>query len=152
MPTGATAAPRHTRATATLWRTVKSSMMTTVGRARPSPRGTFRDQLNGCSSGSSTLFPWQSCPSEARQTPEGVQRRRCDSWQVHSLSSSCHSLLLLLLLLRAALCILKMSHPGCNVNNAEGRPSCWAEAGCPSRLLPYTWGSHTKCKKWLYWG
>lgn len=39
---------------------------------------------------------------------------------------------------RGALCILKMSHPGCNVNNAEGRPSCWAEAGCLSRLLPYT--------------
>lgn len=37
-----------------------------------------------------------------------------------------------------------MSHTGCNVNNAEGRPSCWAGAGCLSRLLPYTWGSHTK--------
>lgn len=62
------------------------------------------------------LFPcWWGCPSEARQTPEGVQRW-CNSWQVHSLSSSCHPLLLLL---RAALCILKTSHPGCNVNKCR---------------------------------
>lgn len=67
---------------------------------------------------------WRGCQADARQTPQGVEGY-CISWQVHSLSRSCHSLFLL----RAARCILKMSHPGCNVNNAEGRSSCWGKAG-----------------------
>lgn len=46
------------------------------------------------------------------------------------MSSSCR-----FLPLRAALYILKTSHPGCNVNNAEGRPSRRAEAGRLSRRL-----------------
>lgn len=76
---------KTTRATAALWRPVKSSMMTAVGRAGPKPRGTLHIS-SACSSGSSTLFP-----SEARQTPDGVQRW-CNSWRVHSVSSPCHSL------------------------------------------------------------
>lgn len=137
MPMGVAAAPRPLRATATLWRTVKSPMMATVGRASPS--GTSDNSSHDgpprvpqlCSPG---------CPSEAGQTPEAGQRW-FDSRQVHSLSSLCHSpflLVLLLFLLRAALCILKTSHPGCNVNNAEGRPSCWAEAGVWAGSVPYT--------------
>lgn len=84
----------------------------TAGRA--GPRGTSLL----CSPG------WRGCQSDARQTPKGVEGY-CVSWQVHSLSRSCHSLFLL----RAARCILKMSRPGCNVNNAEGRSSCWGGAG-----------------------
>lgn len=74
---------------------------------------------------SSPLSPsWCGCQSDARRTPKGVEGY-CISWQVHSLSSSCDSLLLLL---RAARCIFKTSHPGCNVNDAEGSPAA-AEAG-----------------------
>lgn len=113
-----------------------------VAAGRASPSGTLDVSSTGVPP-APRLFPcWWGCPPEARQTPEGVQRW-CDSWQVHSLSSSCHPLLLLL---RAALCILKTSHPGCNVNNAEGRPSCGAKAGCLGRLGPYTWGAYTKRK------
>lgn len=83
-----------------------------AGRAGPSGTSPL------CSPG------WRGCQSDARQT-RGGREGHCISWQVHSLSRSCHSLFLL----RAARCILKMSHPGCNVNNAEGRSSCWGRAG-----------------------
>lgn len=101
-------------------------------------------------SGTSPLlcFPgWRGCQSDARQTPKDVEGY-CISWQVHSLSSSCHSLFLL----RAARCILKMSHPGCNVNNAEGRSSCWAKAGMSwggSCLIP---GNMWTSEKWVTMG
>lgn len=59
--------------------------MAAAGRASPS--GTLDVSSKGVPP-APRLFPccW-GCPSEARQTPEGVQRW-CNSWQVHSLSSS----------------------------------------------------------------
>lgn len=91
----------------------RSPLKATAGRMGPSGTSPLL-----CSPG------WRSCQSDARQTPKDVEGY-CISWQVHSPSSSCHSLFLL----RAARCILKMFHPGCNVNNAEGRSSCWGKAG-----------------------
>lgn len=98
-----------------LWKigSPRSPLKATAGRVGPSGTSPLL-----CSPG------WCGCQSDARQTPKDVEGY-CISWQVHSLSSSCHSLFLL----RAARCILKMSHPGCNVNNAEGRSSCWGGAG-----------------------
>lgn len=100
----------------------RSPLKATAGRAGPSGTSPL------CSPG------WHGRQADARQTPQRVEGY-CVSWQVHSLSRSCHSLFLL----RAARCILR---------NVPSRMQCkqcrrkiqllgqsWDVLG---RLLPYT--------------
>lgn len=76
---------------------------------------------------------WHGCQSDAG--PRGVEGH-CISWQVQSFqfmpfplpskSSTLH---------------IEKSHPGCNVNSAEGRSRCWANLGCPGEALALYLGS-----------
>lgn len=113
----------------------RSPLKATAGRAGPSGTSPL------CSPG------WHGRQADARQTPQRVEGY-CVSWQVHSLSRSCHSLFLL----RAARCILR---------NVPSRMQCkqcrrkiqllgqsWDVLG---RLLPYTWGSRGKWGGRLPW-
>lgn len=79
-----------------------------------------------------------SCQSDAG--PGGVEGH-CISWQVQSFqfmpfplpskSSTLHI----------------KSHPGCNVNSAEGRSRCWANLGCPGEALALYLGSMKRAEQ-----
>lgn len=82
---------------------------------------------------------WHSCQSDAG--PRGVEGH-CISWQVQSFqfmpfplpskSSTLH---------------IEKSHPGCNVNSAEGRSRCWANLGCPGEALALYLGSMKRAEQ-----
>lgn len=105
---------------------------------------TGRGPLRGASrggAGPSGISPvlcspgWCGCQSDARQTP----KVRCGRAQHLLASSQSVQFMPFPLPPESSTLHIKKSHPGCNVNNAEGRSSCWDKAGMSWRgscLIP----------------